>query len=139
MRALTFNPHQDQFHMADIPVPKPGDSDVLVKVEACGLNPVDAKIRLWKSMVPAMDETWVPGLDVSGHIVEIGKDVKGWNVGDRVLYHGNMFRPHGGLAEYAIQDSQTLISHPNLPAEAAVARRYPEEFRNFNGRPCAFA
>jgi NADPH:quinone reductase-like Zn-dependent oxidoreductase len=80
MKALTFNPYQDQFRIADMPVPKLGDSDVLVKVEACGLNPVDAKIGLWKSMAPDMNEKWVPGLDVSGHIVEIGEDVTGWRV-----------------------------------------------------------
>jgi NADPH:quinone reductase-like Zn-dependent oxidoreductase len=121
MKALTFNPRQDLFRIADIPMPKPGDFDVLVKVEACGLNPVDAKIGLWKSMVPDMNEFWVPGLDVAGQIVEMGKDVRGWSVGDRVLYHGNMFRAHGGFAEYAIQDSQTLIPHPALSPTIAAA------------------
>lgn len=58
---------------------------------------------------------------MSGRIVEIGKEVKGWSVGDRVLYHGDMFRPRGGFAAYAIQDSQTLIPHPELSPEVAAA------------------
>ena len=102
MKALTFNPTNDTFAIRDLPVPTPGPGDVLVKVAACGLNLVDAKITRWKAMVPDMDADWTPGLDVSGEIVQVGAGVEGWKAGDRVLYHGNMFRPHSGLAEYAI-------------------------------------
>jgi len=123
MKALTFNPTSDMFAVRDLPVPTPGPGDVLVKVAACGLNPVDAKITRWKAMVPEMDPDWTPGLDVSGEIVHVGAGVKGWNTGDRVLYHGNMLRPHGGLAEYAIQKADTLIAHP--PVSPAVAAATP--------------
>jgi|GEM_PF-3747707 len=98
MKALAFNPADDSFAIRDLPVPEPGPGDVLVKVAACGLNPVDAKILRWKSMVPGMDARWTPGLDVSGEIVGVGTGVDGWKVCDRVLYRGDMFRPHGGLA-----------------------------------------
>ena len=123
MKALTFNPTNDTFAIRDLPVPTPDLGDVLVKVEACGLNPVDAKITRWKSMVPNMDADWTPGLDVSGEIVQVGAGVEGWKAGDRVLYHGNMLRPHGGLAEYAIHKADTLIAHP--PVSSAVAAATP--------------
>ncbi|WP_261986290.1 zinc-binding dehydrogenase [Francisella philomiragia] len=60
---------------------------------------------------------WVCGLDVCGEIIEIGEDTLGWDKGDLVLYHGNMMRANGGFAEYAIQDSQTIIkASSNLTA-----------------------
>lgn len=121
MKALTFNPATDTFAIRDLPVPTPGLDDVLVKVAACGLNPVDAKIVRWKAMVPDMGADWTPGLDVSGEIVQVGAGVEGWKPGDRVLYHGNMLRPHGGLAEYAIHKADTLIAHPPVSSPVAAA------------------
>ena len=123
MKALTFDPTSDTFAIRDLPVPSPGPGDVLVKVAASGLNPVDAKITRWKAMVPDMNAAWTPGLDVSGEIVQVGAGVEGWKAGDRVLYHGNMLRPHGGLAEYAIHKAVTLIAHP--PVSSAVAAATP--------------
>jgi NADPH:quinone reductase-like Zn-dependent oxidoreductase len=68
-----------------------------------------------------MSNLWVPGLDVSGQITEIGKDVQGWKIGDKVLCHGNMLRPHGGFAEYTIQDADTLIPHPEITPVIAAS------------------
>ena len=121
MKALTFNPATDSFLVREIPIPKIGAHDVLVKVEACGLNPVDAKISLWKYMVPVMNEFWTPGLDVSGRIEALGDAVRRWKVGDRVLYHGDMFRAHGGFAEYGAQDAAALIAHPHVSATLAAS------------------
>ncbi len=121
MKALTFDPGTDRFRIADLEVPEVGSLDVLIKVDACGLNPVDAKITRWKSRVPNMSNSWVPGLDVSGQITEIGNDAKGWKIGNKVLCHGNMLRPHGGFAEYTIQEADTLVPHPELTPEVAAA------------------
>lgn len=121
MKALAYDPATDLFSVAEQPVPTPGPHDVLVGVHACGLNPVDAKIDQWQAMAPGMDANWVPGLDVSGEIVAMGSSVAGWQVGERVLYHGDMFRPHGGFAEYALQDARTLVRHPAAPAALAAA------------------
>ena len=105
MNALTFDLATDEFSLRE-------PRDVLVKVMACGLNPVDAKITGWKEMVPDMDACWTPGLDVSGEIVALGAGVSEWKIGDRILYHGNMLRSHGGLAEHAIHKADTLVPHP---------------------------
>lgn len=121
MRALTYNPANDQFVVQELPQPVPGPHDVLVRVHACGLNPVDAKIDQWHAMASAMHAGWVPGLDVSGEIVALGSDVTGWQVGARVLYHGDMFRPHGGFAQFALQDARALVRHPDVPAALAAA------------------
>ncbi len=121
MKALTFNPKNNLFSISKLPIPAIEGTDVLVKVDACGLNPVDAKISLWKLMVQGMDETWVPGLDVSGHIVKVGNKVKRWKPGDQILCHGDMFRPHGGFSEYTVQDADAIIPHPDVAPEVAAA------------------
>ncbi|MFN1620445.1 zinc-binding dehydrogenase [Vibrio rotiferianus] len=122
MKAITYQKDQDTFTYTDIDTPALASGlDVLVKVHAVGLNPIDAKVNLWQEMVDGMDDTFVGGLDVSGEIVAIGDKVSGWLVGDRVLYHGNMRRMSGGFAEYAIQDSRTLVAHPDVAPEVAAA------------------
>lgn len=124
MKAITFDPISDKFSLTDVPLPKIGDLDVLVKVDACGLNPVDAKLMHWKGMVSDMPSTWVAGLDVSGHIFKIGSQVTDWKIGERVLCHGDMLRPHGGFAPYSVQSADTLIPHPNN-VDAALAAATP--------------
>ncbi|MDA0149815.1 zinc-binding dehydrogenase [Vibrio sp. LaRot3] len=122
MKAITYQSETDTFSLSELPQPQvQSDFDVVIRVNAVGLNPVDCKINLWHPMVEGMSDTFVGGLDVSGTIVELGSAVKDWRVGDRVLYHGNMRRFNGGFAEYAVQDSRTLINHPDVPAEVAAA------------------
>ena len=121
MHAVTFDPATDHFAVRDLPVPQPGPGEVRVRVDACGLNPVDAKIIYWKGAATGMNADWVPGLDVAGVVDALGPGVDGWRLGDRVLYHGNMFRPYGGFAEFAIHAAATLTPHPNVPAVEAAA------------------
>ncbi|SEG03147.1 zinc-binding dehydrogenase [Vibrio hangzhouensis] len=122
MKALTYHAASDDFVVTQLDIPElETDYDVLVRVTAIGLNPVDAKIHLWKSLAFRMDDSFVPGLDVSGVIVALGNKVTGWNIGDSVLYHGNMRRSHGGLAEYAIHDARTLTRHPKVDSTIAAA------------------
>ncbi|MBW3163775.1 alcohol dehydrogenase catalytic domain-containing protein [Ferrimonas balearica] len=121
MRAVTYHPDRDQFVLSHQPMPAPGPGEVLVRVEACGLNPVDAKIHLWHGQAPSMSRDWVPGLDVAGEIVGLGEGVEMWKLGDRVLYHGDMFRPHGGFAEYAVHAAGTLLRHPAVSPAVAAA------------------
>lgn len=121
MKALTFDNQENRYQVKDVPIPVPAPNDVLIKVDACGLNPVDAKIAQGKSRSTGTNEFWIPGLDVSGRIVELGSTVSGWSMGDRVLCHGNMLRPNGGFAEFTIQDSSTIIPHPEVTAAFGAA------------------
>ncbi|MEZ9920613.1 zinc-binding dehydrogenase [Vibrio breoganii] len=122
MKALTYNASSDQFVLKQLSMPQIETGwDVVVKVDAVALNPVDSKVHRWKGMVENMDDNFVGGLDVAGEIVEVGDKVIEWSVGDRVLYHGNMRRTQGGFAEYAVQDSRTLIEHPDTDSSVAAA------------------
>lgn len=100
MKALTYQPSIDKFQVQDLSIPTPNTHQVLVKVLACSLNPVDTKIVNWHTLVNDMKDDFVVGLDVVGEIVTIGEQVDNWKAGDKVLFHGNMFSQHGGLAEF---------------------------------------
>ncbi|SET46805.1 zinc-binding dehydrogenase [Thalassotalea agarivorans] len=121
MKAVTYDPKADRFNLSELAIPTIGDNDVLIAVKACGLNPVDAKIHLWHTMAPQMNEQWVVGLDVSGEVVDIGAKVDTWRVGDKVLCHGDMMRPHGGFAEFTVQNADTLIAYPKVDEATAAA------------------
>ena len=121
MKAVTFNPADDKFTIRSVSVSIPEEKELLIKVEATGLNPVDSKIIFWKKMVDGMASDWIPGLDVSGYVAAVGNKTTIFKVGDRVLYHGNMFKPFGGFAEYAIQNEATVIKHPDLDSVTAAA------------------
>ena len=84
------------------PVPKPGAGEVLIKVRAAGVNPVD-----WKSAGRRVG--LVAGADVAGTIDTLGEGVTGLKVGDAVL---GVARQSGGYAEYAVLPVNLLAKKP---------------------------
>ena len=90
-----------------VPVPRPGRSDVLVRVRAAGVNRPDVLQRLGHYPVPA-DADPLPGLEVAGEVVAVGRNVTRWQAGDRVmaLTHG------GGYAEYCRVDAGHCLPVP---------------------------
>ncbi|KAJ6477853.1 chaperonin 10-like protein, partial [Mycena vitilis] len=71
--------------LKDRGVPTPGPEEILVRVEAAALNPVDARIGVMHIPLWA-DLPTVPGGEAAGVVVAIGSDVKGLKVGDRVAF-----------------------------------------------------
>jgi NADPH:quinone reductase-like Zn-dependent oxidoreductase len=84
------------------PVPQPGAGEVLVRVRAAGVNPVD-----WKSAPRRLG--MVPGADVAGTIDSVGEGVTGWKAGDQVL---GVARQSGSYAEYAVIPVSVLAKKP---------------------------
>lgn len=102
----------------DIELPKlEGKHDILVKVEAVSVNPVDYKVRL-KSLVNVNSKPRVLGWDVAGVVLESRSD--DFKVGDRVYYAGDITKP-GGNSEYHVIDSRVVghISNKMSFIEAA--------------------
>ena len=83
----------------DVPQPKPGPAQVLVKVKAAGLNRADLIMASGRMHGNAGGAGAVLGLEFAGEVVEAGADVKNVKPGDRVMCSGN-----GGYAEYAVAD-----------------------------------
>ncbi|XP_013410163.1 zeta-crystallin-like isoform X1 [Lingula anatina] len=95
----------------DVPIPKPGKCQVLIKVAAAGINPVDTYIRTGTHTVkPPLPYT--PGMDVSGIVEELGEEVTKFKKGDHVY---TVRTASGGYAEYAVADDRTTFKlHKNL-------------------------
>lgn len=112
----------DVLQLVSVPVPVPGDRDVLVKVEAAGVNRPDILQRQGRYPVPA-DASPLPGLEIAGQIVAAGAGVTRWRVGDRVmaLTHG------GGYAEYCPVFEGHCLPIP-APLSAVEAAAVPETF-----------
>jgi NADPH:quinone reductase-like Zn-dependent oxidoreductase len=85
MKAYAIDRYQGPLRAADVPEPVVGDDDVLVRVEAAGLNVLDEKIRSgeFKQIVP-YDLPQVLGHDVAGTVLQVGAAVRGFSVGDEV-------------------------------------------------------
>jgi NADPH2:quinone reductase len=82
----------------EVQQPQPGKGEILIKVEAAGVNPVETYIRAGAyPILPKLPFT--PGLDASGTIVELGQGVTGLKKGDRVYYAG---RQGGTYAEFVV-------------------------------------
>ena len=93
----------------DLPMPKVGPHDLLVKVEAVSVNPVDVKLRAGAK--PAEGEARVLGFDAAGIVTAIGPAVTRFKVGDAVFYAGAIQRP-GTNAEYHAVDERIVGPKP---------------------------
>ncbi|MBZ9772230.1 NAD(P)H-quinone oxidoreductase [Mesorhizobium sp. CO1-1-8] len=102
--------------------PKPGKSEVLVKVAAAGVNRPDVLQRLGQYPIPPGAST-IPGLEVAGHVVATGADVSGITVGDAVCGLTN----GGGYAEYCVVPAGQVLPVPDT-MDLLHAAALPETF-----------
>lgn len=96
-------PVDDEESLVDIelPVPRPGPRDLLVRVEAVAVNPVDHKIR---SSADPGGGPRVLGWDAAGTVVAVGEDVRLFSVGDDVFYAGALDRPGANSRFHAVDE-----------------------------------
>lgn len=98
--------------------PTPTGRDVLVKINAISVNPVDTKIRQLRA--PEGDTPDILGWDAVGEVVEMGDAVESLKVGDTVWYAGAIDRP-GTNAEYHLVDERIVGHKPASVSNAAAA------------------
>lgn len=100
--------------------PQPGPRDLLVKIAAVSINPVDTKVRKHGASQGALSEPRVLGYDAVGQVVAIGEEVALFNEGDQVFYAGDISR-QGSNAEYQLVDERIVGHKPaNLSNEEAA-------------------
>ncbi|MGU7774914.1 zinc-binding alcohol dehydrogenase family protein [Burkholderia sp. MR1-5-21] len=103
----------------ELPQPVPGPRDLLVKIEAISVNPVDTKVRAPKPQVEAAPR--ILGWDAAGTVVAVGPDVTLFRPGDEVFYAGSITRP-GANSEYHAVDERIVALKPRtLDFSAAAA------------------
>ncbi|MBB4097958.1 NADPH:quinone reductase-like Zn-dependent oxidoreductase [Sphingomonas kyeonggiensis] len=103
----------------ELPIPRPAGRDILVRVKAVSVNPVDLKVRA--SAQPAEGEAKILGFDASGIVEAIGSEVEHYRVGDEVFYAGDLTRP-GSYSELQLVDERIVGLKPrSLDWGAAAA------------------
>jgi NADPH:quinone reductase-like Zn-dependent oxidoreductase len=113
----------DVLRLAEVERPSPISTEVLVRVLAAGVNPVDAKTRRGEGVSKWMGPPpFVPGWDIAGEVVAIGYGVTRFRVGDMVFGMPRFPRATGAYAEYVAAPSRQLASMPRgLSAVEAAA------------------
>ena len=114
--------HPEAFQDIELPKPHPRERDLLVRVSAFSVNPVDTKIRLVKR-APEQDQSpRVLGWDAAGIVEEVGTGVRLFRKSDEVYYAGSLLRP-GCNSEFQLVDERIAAAKPgswNMAQAAAL-------------------
>ncbi|MFN2479283.1 MAG: NADP-dependent oxidoreductase [Pseudonocardiaceae bacterium] len=96
----------------DRPEPAPGPSELVIKVKAAGVNPVDHKIRSGVMANPQATPNFplVLGVEAAGVVVAVGSDVERFAAGDQVM--GRTAPGHGSYAEHAVLFAEATTHKP---------------------------
>lgn len=100
----------DVLQLEDVPKPQPGFSEVLIKVEAASVNPVDYKMRTGEFRPIGMRMPLTLGRDISGVVEKVGRDVLDLAPGDEVF--ALLDNAHGGYAEFTVTKSNGVAPKP---------------------------
>jgi putative PIG3 family NAD(P)H quinone oxidoreductase len=112
----------EQLKTAVRPIPQPGEGEVLVRVEAAGVNRPDVMQRQGR-YPPPPGASDLPGMEIAGEIVALGAKVSGLSVGDKIT----SLLPGGGYAAYAIAAAPLCMPIPtglSMVEAAAVPETY---------------
>ncbi|MEX3916531.1 zinc-dependent alcohol dehydrogenase family protein [Paraburkholderia sp. BR10872] len=123
MKALVLSQYDGPLELTTLDRPEPQTGQVLVRVHAAGLNPLDVKIRAGKADHAKHPLPLVPGIDMAGVVEAVGAGVTRFAPGDEVYgMTGGVGGIQGSLAEYAAVDADLLARKPaNLSMREAAA------------------
>jgi NADPH2:quinone reductase len=115
MRAVVLEEFGGPLQEREVDRPVPGPGQVLVRVHASGVNPLDIKIKAGQAAHARVQPPVVLGMDLAGQVVELGPDVEGFAPGDEVYgLTGGVGDLQGSLAEFAAVDARLLSRKPAL-------------------------
>ncbi|WP_428229399.1 zinc-binding alcohol dehydrogenase family protein [Flavobacterium sp.] len=126
MKAIGFKTslpiaEKESFIAFEAPKPIPVGRDLLVKISAVSVNPVDFKIRQSSAKDTVLETPKIIGWDAVGIVEAVGENVRLFEVGDPVFYAGDITKS-GSNAEYQIIDERIVGKKPtSLSIEAAAA------------------
>ncbi|MGN7989397.1 zinc-binding alcohol dehydrogenase family protein [Pedobacter sp. 22226] len=125
MKAIGFKTslpinESESFIAFETPVPQPEGRDILVKINAISVNPVDYKIRQNSAKDTVLDTPKVIGWDAAGTVEAIGEGVTFFKPGDEVYYAGDLTRS-GSNAEYQLIDERIVGVKPKTLNNAEAA------------------
>ncbi|KVV43459.1 NADPH:quinone reductase [Burkholderia territorii] len=108
--------HPESLFDTDVPKPEAGPRDLLVKVDAIAVNPVDTKVR----MASPTEQPRILGWDAAGTVEAVGADVSMFAPGDKVFFAGSIARA-GAYAEYVAVDERIAGRKPATLSDSQAA------------------
>lgn len=121
MKAIQYEQFGGEAKLKEIDQPKPDTKQLLIRVRAASINPVDLELK--RGAMKFASGTAMPkgfGLDFSGEVAETGSAVQHWKIGDEVMGWCPP-RHSGSFAEFLVADPDWLIAKPStLHAEEAA-------------------
>jgi len=123
MRAAVLETHNAPLRVSTISTPDTGPSEVLVRVHASGINPLDTKIQAGAAAHARHPLPAILGIDLAGTVERTGRDVTQFKPGDEVYgMTGGVGGVPGSLAEFAAVDADLLALKPaNISMREAAA------------------
>lgn len=122
MQAQVLREPAGALQATELPRPTPGPGQVLVRIQASGVNPLDLKIRAGQAPHARHPLPAVLGMDLAGVIDQVGEGVQGWEPGDEVYgLTGGVGGVQGTLAQWAAVDAALLARKPRRLAMREAA------------------
>lgn len=123
MKAIGYKqslPITELASLIDIELPQPtaAGHDLLVRIKAIAVNPVDCKIR--QNVTASENKHKVIGWDAVGEVISVGESVTSFSVGDEVFYAGNLNR-QGCNAEFQLVDERIVGKKPKSLSNSEAA------------------
>lgn len=112
--------HPESLIAFETDAPVPGKQDLLVKVRAVSVNPVDYKVRQHSAVDTVLETPKILGWDAVGTVVQVGDEVDLFDVGEEVYYAGDINRA-GSNAEYQVVDARIVGRKPHTLTAAQAA------------------
>lgn len=123
MKAALLESFGSPLVITEVERPALKENEVLVKIKASGINPLDLKIRVGQAAHAKRQVPAILGIDIAGVVEAVGSSVQKFKLGDEVYgMAGGIGDVQGSLAEYAASDADLLAKKPaNLTMEEAAA------------------
>jgi NADPH:quinone reductase-like Zn-dependent oxidoreductase len=120
MRAFVINEYKGPLQESDVPEPTVGERDVLVQVQAAGLNVLDEKIRAgeFKQILP-YTLPLIPGNDVAGTVIRVGSKVGAFKPGDEVYARPDQDRIGTFAERIAVDEADLALKPASISMEEA--------------------
>uniref|UniRef100_A0A0E0E8N1 Enoyl reductase (ER) domain-containing protein n=1 Tax=Oryza meridionalis TaxID=40149 RepID=A0A0E0E8N1_9ORYZ len=114
MRAVQYDGYgggAEGLKHVEVPIPVPKKGEVLIKMEAASINPIDWKIQsgILRPFLPWKFPS-IPACDLAGEVAAVGGGVSGFELGDKVIAIN--FPSGGGFAEYAVAQASLTVARP---------------------------
>ncbi|WP_395398669.1 NADP-dependent oxidoreductase [Arthrobacter sp. UC242_113] len=122
MRAFVVTKYKEPLREADVPEPDVGEQDVLVQVQAAGLNQLDEKIRAgeFKQVLPYKLPLTL-GNDLAGTVIRVGDKVRGFKPGDEVYARPDKARIGTFAERIAVAEADLALKPASISFEEAAS------------------